>query len=1356
MQDRVSEVFERILKTEFEMPVSKESFDLVKEKVGELNNVLHSDASDGEKMSEMKEILSELEGVDFRQIDTSDDAVNISLNAWTDIGESISEIRDWITPVGENEDGRSEKSMDEISEATDKLESVSNGDFEVLTKDITNNYSLTNGEQFQKYVADVFEQELKPALSGEGESLFSLASLYYKGLGSEKDSVPQMDQKVVTSLDLYLKDTINGSGSDDTKTFLEKRIDELKPDEKIGERVTNEPALFIDKLKDFAALRDDLASREPSAMDASSAGEGRSLWDEMAETVIDRISPGLENVPSSFAERVAEIGDENAPFVYEKNEDGTYKTNDNGDKIIRAQGDLHAEKGGIIIDRFGITLDGQILGETQNKDLNSVKGELEAYVKVLNGFGENVEGFTRVDSLDVENIYNGICQYGIGDMDNYKDSLERYSNAVCLFYGTDRPDPRGMEAALQSYLDAAGDKADKDNAQIGGIDLKTPMEVEFASSVRGTENNQTPLSANTDQGGDRREIADRAGRAGMHGMSILWNTNTRNADLNKMIEMRNSYIEKSSIFPIYRNNPKYTYLEMKCVFTAYKEGIEIGGKVPRGIDCIYAFNRFYNTNVLEFAAMSFAGFVIDFFSGKLDKTEQDISNDNKRESDSDKSVIQEDKNKNREGAVEPRNNNGLSKDVVDRARDNEGAVKEGKAQRTLEEKRDGFVEKIRSDISKDAAYYKGKMDSGASRNEIRNDKAGKESMGRLRGDVARLVKFYGVEVGSKVASGVIRTEYIKVLGSPESTTDDFRTSYAVRLEKGLHSVNVDGDKKSDNKTKVELDLRDIQDVDKALEFDIDGFALKDSAEQGEAPAQDNDPEEAKDPTGQEEAPLEQDGDLEDAKDPTEQEEAPLEQEDDPEDVKDPAEQEETPLEQDGDFEDAKDPTEQEEEPLEQEDDPEETNDPAGSEETPLEQDGDLEDARDPTEQEEEPLEQEDDPEETNDPVGPEETLLEQDDDPEEAKDPAEQEEEPLEREDDLEEANDPAEQEETSAEQDEHVHDPVEEMERKRDNGEDDVVAEMVSDVPTQESKRDPEGDMQEKVVAATNNFEVEENQDSKEQYEGGKEDTALSNLSDAIDFMIFDGRADTNDFLEYQTGGETVRESIDNGSLNVEDVADLVAGKIEETSGLINQFEVVSATFSDILDLMSSAFHGSDNGQDFLELVSEKTEGLSIDGQEAFDKVSENLVSPSNEMEDNEETTDGNFFNDAVTAHEISESVLEASQSHVVDGVEASMAGEIDAGMEMQGQGVDLQILDPFESQLPEVTISEIDDAEVMPTEETQEITLDDLSGDNLYSSEPQNFEIGNNQSEMVDDQISPDFNEQPTGDFDDEDSVE
>ena len=81
MQDRVSEVFERILKTEFEMPVSKESFDLVKEKVGELNNVLHSDASDGEKMSEMKEILSELEGVDFRQIDTSDDAVNISLNA---------------------------------------------------------------------------------------------------------------------------------------------------------------------------------------------------------------------------------------------------------------------------------------------------------------------------------------------------------------------------------------------------------------------------------------------------------------------------------------------------------------------------------------------------------------------------------------------------------------------------------------------------------------------------------------------------------------------------------------------------------------------------------------------------------------------------------------------------------------------------------------------------------------------------------------------------------------------------------------------------------------------------------------------------------------------------------------------------------------------------------------------------------------------------------------------------------------------------------------------------------------------------------------------------------------------------
>ena len=1316
MQDRVSEVFERILKTEFEMPVSKESFDLVKEKVGELNNVLHSDASDGEKMSEMKEILSELEGVDFRQIDTSDDAVNISLNAWTDIGESISEIRDWITPVGENEDGRSEKSMDEISEATDKLESVSNGDFEVLTKDITNNYSLTNGEQFQKYVADVFEQELKPALSGEGESLFSLASLYYKGLGSEKDSVPQMDQKVVTSLDLYLKDTINGSGSDDTKTFLEKRIDELKPDEKIGERVTNEPALFIDKLKDFAALRDDLASREPSAMDASSAGEGRSLWDEMAETVIDRISPGLENVPSSFAERVAEIGDENAPFVYEKNEDGTYKTNDNGDKIIRAQGDLHAEKGGIIIDRFGITLDGQILGETQNKDLNSVKGELEAYVKVLNGFGENVEGFTRVDSLDVENIYNGICQYGIGDMDNYKDSLERYSNAVCLFYGTDRPDPRGMEAALQSYLDAAGDKADKDNAQIGGIDLKTPMEVEFASSVRGTENNQTPLSANTDQGGDRREIADRAGRAGMHGMSILWNTNTRNADLNKMIEMRNSYIEKSSIFPIYRNNPKYTYLEMKCVFTAYKEGIEIGGKVPRGIDCIYAFNRFYNTNVLEFAAMSFAGFVIDFFSGKLDKTEQDISNDNKRESDSDKSVIQEDKNKNREGAVEPRNNNGLSKDVVDRARDNEGAVKEGKAQRTLEEKRDGFVEKIRSDISKDAAYYKGKMDSGASRNEIRNDKAGKESMGRLRGDVARLVKFYGVEVGSKVASGVIRTEYIKVLGSPESTTDDFRTSYAVRLEKGLHSVNVDGDKKSDNKTKVELDLRDIQDVDKALEFDIDGFALKDSAEQGEAPAQDNDPEEAKDPTGQEEAPLEQDGDLEDAKDPTEQEE----------------------------------------EPLEQEDDPEETNDPAGSEETPLEQDGDLEDARDPTEQEEEPLEQEDDPEETNDPVGPEETLLEQDDDPEEAKDPAEQEEEPLEREDDLEEANDPAEQEETSAEQDEHVHDPVEEIERKRDNGEDDVVAEMVSDVPTQESKRDPEGDMQEKVVAATNNFEVEENQDSKEQYEGGKEDTALSNLSDAIDFMIFDGRADTNDFLEYQTGGETVRESIDNGSLNVEDVADLVAGKIEETSGLINQFEVVSATFSDILDLMSSAFHGSDNGQDFLELVSEKTEGLSIDGQEAFDKVSENLVSPSNEMEDNEETTDGNFFNDAVTAHEISESVLEASQSHVVDGVEASMAGEIDAGMEMQGQGVDLQILDPFESQLPEVTISEIDDAEVMPTEETQEITLDDLSGDNLYSSEPQNFEIGNNQSEMVDDQISPDFNEQPTGDFDDEDSVE
>lgn len=453
-------------------------------------------------------------------------------------------------------------------------------------------YEFTEGEDalnHETLISGVLPDilELKDIIQNNADSMASLAGAY---LDAHKDAIADVPAKIK---DTILKDVAASSGDTSATGVLTREIDRVY--EKIFTTDVD------NKMEAYEGIKKDVSELVEAVRGNPVMLEGRAEWEAIKDDCFRGIEGHLEDaVPRGLKERIAKTRDPDALFVYGRDAAGNEDTG-----IILPQLDLRVQDNGAITDRFGITLDGRVLGDVGSA--GRTEDGIARFISAINEYTKSREGYdpignpgALINSDDVDSIRHAIRIHS--DVENpYADSpqppeqaaaLEKYAAAVRDIYGVGLPDREEVGRTADAIFSAdtegegwmpfeAGDAGAVAGSAAGGF-----MEAENASP-------KDPSAAG-------RTDADQKGSSSGGGRA--WDK-TGNEEVDKYIDRRNAALENSGsqIYPLYRKDMAYSYNEMKAIYAAHNNGVEINGKVPDIRDCRAAADQWRSINFVEFA-----------------------------------------------------------------------------------------------------------------------------------------------------------------------------------------------------------------------------------------------------------------------------------------------------------------------------------------------------------------------------------------------------------------------------------------------------------------------------------------------------------------------------------------------------------------------------------------------------------------------------------------------------------------------------------------------------------------------------------------------------------------------------------
>lgn len=347
-----------------------------------------------------------------------------------------------------------------------------------------------------------------------------------------------------------------------------------------------------------------------------------------ATNILDAHLNGLSN-EEKIKIAVSGAGDE--LVSYNRNENGTID-----ETSINAVSGMSFNEDGSITDKFGITFTGDVVGRIREEDSSEAADKIREFALLLNDLYKGQDGFAFLDEDDRNNLFDSVklVAAGFEVPEHCQESLEKYGKALQRLYNVEILDKQIITEAVDKCFEKENPEFDSTESTSSGFQKAAFDWEDFDKQQSNDKSSEN--SSETKQNKNRTEAANskihsveknvEAAEAISHGRSILWDK-TGNEKIDRMIEKRNNYIKNDTIIPTYRYRFGYSYANMKILFSAKLNGIEINGKVPTAMDCFLAFNAFINTNAFEALIISVFEGVSDLFRD-VKPSKNDISTDN--------------------------------------------------------------------------------------------------------------------------------------------------------------------------------------------------------------------------------------------------------------------------------------------------------------------------------------------------------------------------------------------------------------------------------------------------------------------------------------------------------------------------------------------------------------------------------------------------------------------------------------------------------------------------------------------------------------------------------------------------------
>ena len=583
-------------------------------------------------------------------------------------------------------------------------------------------------------------ESLKGVFDNAGNSVIAAASVYLKENVENLSEIPQDIKESLLQVFLL-------SGTDNSITQIASDI------------VSN----AIEKCKstgDFDEIKD-IVSNMISEIKAGDFGK---LFGEGCDSIIsetsDILSAHLDALPADEKEKIITSPAGEGLFTFDRNDDGSINL-----ESAKATSGMIYHEDGSITDRFGITFNGEVLPHISEEDSADAADEIKEFAILLNDLYKGQDGFAFLDEDDRNNLFDSIklVAAGFEVPEHCQESLEKYGKALQYLYKVEILDKDKIADAVDKSMEKnASDKADNGtDSSSSGFQKATYEWENFDNSERSDRSDQSDTASSKGKTGSgdsfAKEKAAESAAAETHGRSIIWEK-TGNEKIDRMIEKRNDYIKNDSLVPTYRYKLGYNYVNMKIIFSAKAKGIEINGKVPSVLDCIYSFRSFINTNLGEALTVAVFEGVCALFSMAVSPIKDKVSND---DPDAKKAAAQEAKIEQAKKLAVGK----LESSVADMGKNISKILQKPEQDRTSREKQDL--------IRTSSAYYNAVKD---------------------------IIKLYGTPSGTEVVKKCVARAFEGIF-SNRGISAEGAARLALLLE-GRSSFNIDG-------VKVTIEFKDL-------------------------------------------------------------------------------------------------------------------------------------------------------------------------------------------------------------------------------------------------------------------------------------------------------------------------------------------------------------------------------------------------------------------------------------------------------------------------------------------------------------------------------------------------------------------
>ena len=478
---------------------------------------------------------------------------------------------------------------------------------------------------------DIFPSlnELSDIFENAGNSTLISAVIALSDYKSASD-IPEDVQKSI--IKAFETTALKGGGMDVFAESVQKAISDLEPIHGATDESIEKIAQIVKEfLSDFGESRVENGGTDSESKYSAISQVFKDGCGDVISKVNDVLTKHLDNMPENEKTAILESPAGKEIFSYETKPDGSIDMD-----TVKAKSGMQINDNGSFTDKFGISFSGEMKAKVDIDNIEEAKEGIKEFAQLLNNLYKAQNGKQYIDEKCLGPVErNALARaihlfaddlYKKGEDSNVDNSLEKYGKLLQSLYGVhvNQDDIEKIKNAdfVEKFFEKEEDKtssddhSDKADSDASGF---KQAEHDF------TSDNTTEESGSKSQGSDREKREDKAAKsatAEQHGRSILW-TKTGNPDVDKFIDKRNAYIERSSLFPIYRYSIGFSYNSMKAIIAAKNNGLEINGKVPTSFDCAMAISSFIQTDVGMSLTYAILERIFDLVSNPTDKVDKD-------------------------------------------------------------------------------------------------------------------------------------------------------------------------------------------------------------------------------------------------------------------------------------------------------------------------------------------------------------------------------------------------------------------------------------------------------------------------------------------------------------------------------------------------------------------------------------------------------------------------------------------------------------------------------------------------------------------------------------------------------------